>query len=864
MRYTTAALLGLAVSLALPAAAAGAEYTVNSTTDRVDSSPGNGTCRTSAGNCTLRAAVQEANARPGADSIRLRSGTHQLTIAARGTNGADSGDLDVTGPTTFAGAGATASVVSGRALDRVLELHVAAGDVTLSGLTIREARVSGDGGAIASRTSGRLRLDGVRLLANVATGRGAGVDATAGRVEIAGSTLADNTATLGGGGVHGAGAVVAIDRSTLARNGGGGVLMRAGAATIATSTLSANRGGSVRAEGSATARLDDSTVAAAETPALAGALSLRNTVVAAGAAACSAPLAALGGNVDAGLSCGLERSGDPLLAALADNGAATQTHALRPGSAAIGAGVAPCPLTDQRGTARPQGGTCDAGAYELVAPPPDAVPPDTRITAGPADPSATFTASFAFNSTETGSTFECRLDGADWAPCVSPRAFAGLAGGAHAFEVRAIDAAGNVDATPARHAWSIDGCLAATASIAAAADAWLDQGSPSANLGSDATLKLQSKPDVNWRAAVRFALPAGVPDGCVLDSAKLRLWSSAGGDGARYEALRFASEWQEGGITWANQPATTGGAASTYSGEGYLTWNVTALVQAILDGAPNHGFLIRDALESSPEAPGPSCTAARRARTRRCWRCASSAGSTARRRRPAPPVAGSVTCGQELTRSIRLTNSLTSCGTGDGLVDRRPPDHRRPRRPHRRRRRSRHGHPQRRLPDGDDPQRHGQRLGPRRAGAGGLHRHRRREPVARGQRGQRRRGRGRGRQRRARQSPRRQRRRHRAARRDRRRVGQRERADEQPRRQPAGAGLGREHAGGQLGVGRRRRRRRAPERERQHRARELDRRHERRRPLAGAALRRQPRRGQLAQRRRATPASASRSRAATA
>jgi len=52
---------------------------------------------------------------------------------------------------------------------------------------------------------------------------------------------------------------------------------------------------------------------------------------------------------------------------LADNGGATKTHALLPGSAAIDAGTPDCPppATDQRGVDRPQGATCDIGAVEL-------------------------------------------------------------------------------------------------------------------------------------------------------------------------------------------------------------------------------------------------------------------------------------------------------------------------------------------------------------------------------------------------------------------------------------------------------------------------------------------------------------------
>lgn len=63
---------------------------------------------------------------------------------------------------------------------------------------------------------------------------------------------------------------------------------------------------------------------------------------------------------------------DPLLASLADNGGPTWTHALLPGSPALGAGdpavcaAAPVSGLDQRGVARPQGAGCDLGAYEAT------------------------------------------------------------------------------------------------------------------------------------------------------------------------------------------------------------------------------------------------------------------------------------------------------------------------------------------------------------------------------------------------------------------------------------------------------------------------------------------------------------------
>ena len=78
----------------------------------------------------------------------------------------------------------------------------------------------------------------------------------------------------------------------------------------------------------------------------------------------------------------------------------------------------------------------------------DASAPDTSISAGPSGTTTATSASLSFASSESGSTFECRLDGSAWGACSSPKAYTGLASGSHSFEVRAIDAAGNVDATP--------------------------------------------------------------------------------------------------------------------------------------------------------------------------------------------------------------------------------------------------------------------------------------------------------------------------------------------------------------------------------------------------------------------------------
>src|SRR5205085_1188903 len=79
------------------------------------------------------------------------------------------------------------------------------------------------------------------------------------------------------------------------------------------------------------------------------------------------------------------------------------------------------------------------------------------ITSAPTNPSNDTAPSFSFTSTESGSTFECRIDGGSWAPCSSPHTIApALAEGSHTFDVRATDQAGNTDATPASRTWTVD------------------------------------------------------------------------------------------------------------------------------------------------------------------------------------------------------------------------------------------------------------------------------------------------------------------------------------------------------------------------------------------------------------------------
>ncbi|HMQ26814.1 MAG TPA: DNRLRE domain-containing protein, partial [Acidimicrobiales bacterium] len=145
-------------------------------------------------------------------------------------------------------------------------------------------------------------------------------------------------------------------------------------------------------------------------------------------------------------------------------------------------------------------------------------------------------------------------------------------------------------------------CTLTTATYASIADAWIDQGSSSSNKGTDSTLKVQGKSgNSNMRALLRFNLPTTLPSGCVVESATLRLYSGSSTSNRTIQALQVSGSWTEGGVTWANQPATTGAAATTASGSGsgWREWNVTSQVQAIFTAGANNGFLMRDAVENS-------------------------------------------------------------------------------------------------------------------------------------------------------------------------------------------------------------------------------------------------------------------------
>jgi hypothetical protein len=88
------------------------------------------------------------------------------------------------------------------------------------------------------------------------------------------------------------------------------------------------------------------------------------------------------------------------------------------------------------------GSTNSASGGGTTGPPPPAaiakVAPKLKITASPKKTTTATIATFKFKATNvSGAKFECRLDGAKWAKCKSPKTYKKLKPGRHAFRVRA-------------------------------------------------------------------------------------------------------------------------------------------------------------------------------------------------------------------------------------------------------------------------------------------------------------------------------------------------------------------------------------------------------------------------------------------
>ncbi len=240
------------------------------------------------------------------------------------------------------------------------------GILTYGTATLTNSTVSGNnaddgyGGGICGGTyGGTMRLTNCSISSNNAGEDGGGIYG-GGTVRLTNTTVSSNDAGRDGGGIRNRGTVRLIN-STVSSNSagedGGGIFngyYGQDTVLLTNTTVSSNTaltGGGIHNSDTAM---------------------LKNSIVANNSGGnCSGDITSAGHNLDSGTTCGLSATGDlintnPFLGPLQNNGGDTESHALLPGSPAIDAADnSACPATDQRGVARPQGGVCDIGAYEV-------------------------------------------------------------------------------------------------------------------------------------------------------------------------------------------------------------------------------------------------------------------------------------------------------------------------------------------------------------------------------------------------------------------------------------------------------------------------------------------------------------------
>ena len=192
-------------------------YIVDTTADTVDATSGDHICADANGQCSLRAAVMEADSDTGLVRIDVPTGTYNLTIAPTSGDGPGNGDLDLfnLGGIELVGAGAATTTINASGIsDRVIS---AGGPVLVSGLTITGGTTDnstifepGVGGGVNVDPIGDVTLSNDVIDNNSASytspgpnpttsGAGGGVFST-GTLWLENSTVDHNTAHNDGGG----------------------------------------------------------------------------------------------------------------------------------------------------------------------------------------------------------------------------------------------------------------------------------------------------------------------------------------------------------------------------------------------------------------------------------------------------------------------------------------------------------------------------------------------------------------------------------------------------------------------------------------------------------------------------------------
>jgi CSLREA domain-containing protein len=207
-------------------------YVVNSTNDDADATAQDGLCQTANGECTLRAAIEQANADGVATTINfIATGTITLSSDLP----IISIDLSINGP------GADRLTIHGA--DSYRPFYISSGrTVVISGLTLTRGR-SSSGGAIYN-SMGTLTVDTCTVSYNTASGVGGGIYNYGGALVIKASTLSSNTSSSSGGGIYNSMGNMTIEASAISGNlasyYGGGVYSGNGGLTIKASIISSN------------------------------------------------------------------------------------------------------------------------------------------------------------------------------------------------------------------------------------------------------------------------------------------------------------------------------------------------------------------------------------------------------------------------------------------------------------------------------------------------------------------------------------------------------------------------------------------------------------------------------------------------
>ena len=215
MRQRVAALFALlAALLAMAGSAHAAVFDVNTTDDTPDADPTAETpCADTNGNCSLRAAIDQANSNIGEDTINLPNGRYVLSIENANPGGENqnaTGDLDIgingpeSGDTNIVGESTADTIVDANSLDRAF--HVFDGtdsevsfDVDISDLTITGGAPQSSGGGILNQVWDTLTLERVRVTRNVAVAGGGILNS--GHAVLLASTVDRNFTAGPGGGI---------------------------------------------------------------------------------------------------------------------------------------------------------------------------------------------------------------------------------------------------------------------------------------------------------------------------------------------------------------------------------------------------------------------------------------------------------------------------------------------------------------------------------------------------------------------------------------------------------------------------------------------------------------------------------------